>query len=117
MNESKDVLKDEPTLKTAIASLLRVFQAEYDWKITTDRRDLWEENLSNIKPSVILKTLSVWIKSEDKRLKISQFLDLARHYDEDSHDKNERLYKIIKGKNQQDTVIYVDLKFLLSTVP
>ena len=94
MNETEVVLEDEPTLKTAVASLLRVFQAEYDWNITTDRRDLLEENLSNIKTSVILKTLSLWIKSEDKRIKISQFLDLARHYDEDSHDKNKKLYII-----------------------
>ena len=108
MNETEVVLEDEPTLKTAVASLLRVFQAEYDWKITTDRRDLWEENLSNIKPLVILKTLKVWIKSEDRRPKISEFLDLARHYDEDSHDKNERLFKVIKRDNQQDTVVFLN---------
>ena len=38
MNETNDIFEDELTHKTAIAALLRAFQAEYDWKITTDRK-------------------------------------------------------------------------------
>ena len=66
MNETNDIFEDELTHKTAIAALLRAFQAEYDWKITTDRRDLWNSKLSHVDPHVILKTLDYWIKNENK---------------------------------------------------
>lgn len=108
MNEIKEPEQLELTLKTAVAYILRAFNAEYDLKITTDVRDLWEENLMYIHPDSIIKTMKNWIKNEEKRPKISQFLSLARHYDEDCNDKNERLFDIIKGDKVQDTVKFIN---------